>query len=122
MGLMRNPDINGESNEGVAINQITTRNGLRDSASTAYLSPALQRANLLVETGANVAKILFKGKRADGVAYTQRGQAHSCRARRDVILAAGSINSPQLLQLSGVGPGAALQRGLASRGISGARR
>ena len=109
LGLTRNPDINGESNEGVAINQITTRNGLRESASTAYLRPAMQRANLRVETGAQVAKILFDGTCADGVAYTRHGQAHRCRARREVILAAGAINSPQLLQLSGVGPGAALQ-------------
>ena len=109
LGLTRNSDINGESNEGVAINQITTRNGLRESASTAYLRPAMQRANLRVETGAQVAKILFDGARADGVTYTRHGQTHSCRARREVILAAGAINSPQLLQLSGVGPGATLQ-------------
>ena len=109
LGLTRNPDINGESNEGVAINQITTRNGLRASSSTAYLRPAMHRANLRVDTGAQVSKILFDGTRADGVAYTRHGQAHRCRARREVILAAGAINSPQLLQLSGVGPGAALQ-------------
>jgi choline dehydrogenase len=109
MGLMRNPDINGESNEGVALNQITTRDGLRASSSTAYLRPALRRANLRVETGAQVARILFDGTRAAGVAYTQHGRAHTCRARREVILSAGAINSPQLLQLSGVGPGAALQ-------------
>jgi choline dehydrogenase len=109
MGLMRNPDINGESNEGVALNQITTRDGLRASSSTAYLRPALHRANLRVETAAQVAKILFVGNRADGVTYTRHDQAHTCRARREVILAAGAINSPQLLQLSGVGPGAALQ-------------
>ena len=108
LGLTRNPDINGESNEGVAINQITTRDGLRASSSTAYLRPALQRANLRVYTGAQVSKILFDGTRADGVAYMRHGQAHTCRARREVILAAGAINSPQLLQLSGVGPGAAL--------------
>ena len=107
-GLVRNPDINGESNEGVAINQITTRKGLRESASTAYLRPALRRANLSVETGAHVQRVLFDGLRATGVAYVRHGQAKSCRARREVILAAGAINSPQLLQLSGVGPGAAL--------------
>ncbi len=109
MGLVRNPDINGESNEGVALNQITTRDGLRASSSTAYLRPALRRANLRVETGAQVSKILFDGTRAAGVAYTRHGQTHHCRARREVIVSAGSINSPQLLQLSGVGPGAALQ-------------
>ena len=109
IGLLRNHDINGASNEGVAINQITTRNGLRESASTAYLRPALQRRNLTLATGAHVTRVLFEGRQAVGVDYLQSGQRKSCRARHEVILAAGSINSPQLLQLSGVGPGAALQ-------------
>ncbi len=109
LGLTRNPDINGESNEGVAINQITTRNGLRESASTAYLRPAMGRASLRVETGAHVERVLFDGRRASGVAYTQLGQQKTCSARREVILAAGAIDTPKLLQLSGVGPGAALQ-------------
>ncbi len=109
LGLARNDDINGASNEGVAINQITTRNGMRESASTAYLRPALARGNLRLETGAHVTRVLFEGLRAIGVAYLQNGQENRCRARREVILAGGAINSPQLLQLSGVGPGAALQ-------------
>lgn len=109
LGLARNDDINGASNEGVAINQITTRNGMRESASTAYLRPALTRGNLRLETGAHVTRVLFGGLRAIGVAYLQNGQENRCRARREVILAGGAINSPQLLQLSGVGPGAALQ-------------
>ena len=109
LGLARNDDINGASNEGVAINQITTRNGMRESASTAYLRPALTRGNLRLETGAHVTRVLFEGLRAIGVAYLQNGQENRCRARREVILAGGAINSPQLLQLSGVGPGAALQ-------------
>ncbi len=109
VGLTRNHDINGTSNEGVAINQITTRRGLRESASTAYLRPALRRANLSLEAGAHVTRVLFDGRRASGVAFVQRGQARRCSARHEVILAGGSINTPQILQLSGVGPGAALQ-------------
>jgi choline dehydrogenase len=109
LGLARNADINGASNEGVAINQITTRDGLRESASTAYLRPALARKNLRLETNAHVTRVLFEGARADGVAYRQNGQEKLCRARREVVLAGGAINSPQLLQLSGVGPGAVLQ-------------
>jgi len=109
LGLTRNPDINGISNEGVTINQITTRNGLRESASTAYLRPALGRGNLRLETAAHVMRVLFDGRRASGVVVMQRGQEKRFSARCEVILAGGSINSPQLLQLSGVGPGAALQ-------------
>ncbi len=109
LGLARNGDINGVSNEGVAINQITTRNGLRESASTAYLRPALGRTNLHLETNAHVTRVLFAGVRANGIAYLQNGQEKLCRARREVVLAGGAINTPQLLQLSGVGPGAALQ-------------
>ena len=109
LGLARNPDINGASNEGVAINQITTRRGLRESASTAYLRPALRRPNLRLETGAHVTRVLFDGRRASGISYLQHGQLRSCTARREVILAGGSINTPQILQLSGIGPGAALQ-------------
>ncbi len=109
LGLARNPDINGASNEGVAINQITTRNGLRESASTAYLRSAQRRANLQLQTGAHVTQVLFDGRRASGVAYLRHGVPMQCRARREVILAGGAINSPQILQLSGVGPAAALQ-------------
>ncbi len=109
LGLARNHDINGASSEGVAINQITTRNGLRESASTAYLRPALKRDNLRLETGAHVTRVLFDGLRADGVAYLKAGVETHCRARREVILAGGAINSPQILQLSGVGPAPTLQ-------------
>jgi choline dehydrogenase len=109
LGLARNDDINGASNEGVAINQITTRDGRRESASTAYLRPALARANLRLETGAHVTQVLFDGRRAQGVAYLQGGKPQRCRARREVLLAGGAINSPQILQLSGIGPGHLLQ-------------
>ena len=109
MGWSRNEDINGASNEGVTINQITTRNGLRESASTAYLHPALGRSNLTLITGAQATRLLFEGRRATGLLYLKDGTMQECRARREVILSTGSINSPQLLQLSGLGPGAALQ-------------
>jgi choline dehydrogenase len=108
IGLVRNADINGASNEGVAINQITTRKGLRASASSAYLRPARRRPNLRVETGALATRLCFDGLRANGVEYLQHGQRHSSRARCEVIVAAGAINTPQLLQLSGVGPAHAL--------------
>lgn len=109
-GLRINPDLNGASQDGVGIYQITTQGGLRASASTAYLRPALQRPNLTVALKAHATRITFNGKRAEGVDYLQGGATVTARARREVILAAGAINSPQLLQLSGVGPGALLQQ------------
>src|SRR4029453_2812367 len=90
--------------EGVGLYQINTRDGFRMSASRAYLWPARRRPNLRIETGALATRILFEGKRAVGIAYEQRGQVHEARAGREVILSGGSINTPQLLQLSGVGP------------------
>jgi choline dehydrogenase len=112
-GLAFNPDLNGATTEGVGIYQINTRDGLRLSASRAYLWPARRRANLRVETGALATRILFEGKRAVGVAYEKNGVAVEARAGREVILSGGAINSPQLLQLSGVGPAEVLK----SRGI-----
>lgn len=109
LGLQRNLDINGACNEGVAINQITTRRGRRESASSAYLHPARRRANLTVTTDAHVTRVRFEGLRAVGVDYQQPGRRGAARARCEVILAAGAINTPQILQLSGVGPAAALQ-------------
>ncbi|CDX43307.1 Choline dehydrogenase, mitochondrial [Mesorhizobium plurifarium] len=103
-GLPFNPDFNGASQEGVGVYQITTRNGRRMSAARAFLRPAMKRANVRVETNALATKILFEGKRAVGVEYEQNGQKKTARASREVILSGGSINSPQLLQLSGVGP------------------
>ena len=109
-GLRINPDLNGASQDGVGIYQITTQGGLRASASTAYLKPAMGRPNLTVALKAHATRITFNGKRAEGVDYLQDGATVTARARREVILAAGAINSPQLLQLSGVGPGALLQQ------------
>ncbi|UCI21527.1 GMC family oxidoreductase N-terminal domain-containing protein [Mesorhizobium sp. B2-1-8] len=110
-GLPLNPDFNGAAQEGVGIYQISTRNGRRMSTARAFLRPAMKRANVRVETNALASRILFEGKRAVGVEYLQNGQTKTARAGREVILSSGSINSPQLMQLSGVGP-AALLKGL----------
>jgi len=83
--------------------------GRRMSAARAFLRPAMKRRNVRVETNALATDILFEGKRAVGVEYEQNGKQQTVRAGREVIVSAGSINSPQLLQLSGVGPGALLQ-------------
>jgi choline dehydrogenase len=103
-GLDINPDLNGETIEGVGLYQINTRNGFRMSAARAYLWPARRRANLRIMTKALATRILLEGKRAVGVAYRWNGQSVVAGAGREVILAAGAINSPQLLQLSGLGP------------------
>lgn len=107
-GLSFTPDFNGESQEGAGLYQFTIKNGLRNSAARAFLRPAMKRKNLLVETHAQVTNILFEGNRAVGVAYVQRGMKLDAKGR-EIILAGGAINSPQLLQLSGIGPGALLQ-------------
>ena len=105
-----NPDFNGEEQEGLGLYQVTQKNGERWTAARAYLFPHLgQRANLAVETGAQTARILFEGRRAVGVEFRQRGALRRFRARREVVLSAGAINSPQLLLLSGVGPAADLK-------------
>jgi choline dehydrogenase len=109
MGLPLSDDLNGATPEGVGIYQITTRGGFRESASTAWLRPALGRASLAVRTGAVAQRVLLAGRRATGVQYLAGGRLHEVTARREVILAAGAINSPQLLLRSGVGPGAELQ-------------
>ncbi|RWP18211.1 GMC family oxidoreductase N-terminal domain-containing protein [Mesorhizobium sp.] len=107
-GLPFNPDFNGASQEGAGIYQITTKNGRRMSAARAFLRPAMKRKNLRVEINALATRILFEGKRAVGIEYLQNGETKTARAGREVILSGGSINSPQLLQLSGIGPSAIL--------------
>ena len=104
LGIPENDDFNGARQEGTGYYQATTRNGRRCSTAVGYLRPALKRANLRVETEALATRIVFEGTRAVGVEYRQGGQTHTARAVREVILAGGSFNSPQLLQLSGVGP------------------
>ncbi len=105
LGIPRNDDFNGASQEGTGYYRATTYRGRRRSTATAYLRPAEKRPNLKVETGALATKIIFEGKRAVGVEYCNK----QIRAN-EVILSAGTFNSPQLLQLSGVGPGALLER------------
>ncbi|MER9237635.1 GMC family oxidoreductase N-terminal domain-containing protein [Mesorhizobium sp. M0633] len=107
-GLPLNPDFNGASQEGVGVYQITTRNGRRMSAARAFLRPAMKRKNVRVEINALATKILFESKRAVGVEYLQNGATKTARAGREIILSGGSVNSPQLLQLSGIGPSALL--------------
>ncbi|MVT66242.1 glucose-methanol-choline oxidoreductase [Bradyrhizobium pachyrhizi] len=109
-------DFNAEDHEGLGIYQVTQRNGERWSAARAYVHPHIgRRPNLRVETNAHATRILFEGKRTVGVEYRQGKELRRLRARREVLLAAGAFQSPQLLMLSGVGDAAALGRhGLAS--------
>ena len=108
LGLPRNDDFNGARQDGVGYHQTTTRNGRRCSTAVGYLRPAMQRTNLRVVTEALTEKILFDGKRAVGVSFRRGGEEWTARARREVILCGGAINSPQLLMLSGIGPAAQL--------------
>lgn len=103
-GFVANPDFNGPTQEGFNFYQITGRDGERCSAATAYLHPALGRPNLTVETGVLVERVFFEDGRAAGVWARRDGERIQIRATREVILAAGSYNSPHLLMLSGVGP------------------
>jgi len=103
-------DFNGPRGEGVGIYQITTKNGRRESSSQCYLHPALHRANLTLRLRAQVLRILFEQRRAVAVSYRHTDGTQSVRANKAVILCGGAINSPQLLQLSGVGDGALLAR------------
>jgi len=109
-GLPLNPDFNGARQEGVGSYQVTHKNGERYSAAKAYLTPHLGRANLQVITGAQTTRILLDGRRAVGVEYRQGGELKQVRAGREVLLCAGAVQSPQLLMLSGIGPGAHLQQ------------
>jgi choline dehydrogenase len=97
-------DFNGEYQDGFGWYQTTTRKGVRSSAAEAYLKPVRKRGNLKVVTGALAARVLFDGKRADGVEYLVRGKPQRAQARREVLLSGGTVNSPQLLMLSGIGP------------------
>lgn len=107
-GFSRTADYNGEQQEGVAIYQITTRGGFRESAATAFLRPAMRRSNLKVVTGAHATRILFESRRAVGVEYRSGDRTIAARAAREVIIAAGAVNSPALLQHSGLGSAALL--------------
>jgi len=112
IGIPRNPDYNGPVQEGISYVQRTAYRGRRVSTATAYLKPARGRPNLSVRTNAHATRILLEGARAAGVEYARGGRGGplvEVRAAREVILSGGAINSPQLLQLSGIGPGALLQ-------------
>ena len=108
-GIPRVADINGPNQEGATWYQVTMKNGARHSSAVAYLHPVMGRANLKVETGALASRVLFEGRRAMGVEFVQGGGTRIARAAREVILAGGTVNSPQLLQLSGVGAPGLLQ-------------
>ncbi len=103
-GYPANPDFNGARQEGVGLYQVTHRNGERFSAAKAYLTPSLGRPNLCVMTGAQTTRILIDEGRATGVEVRTDGATKTVRARREVLLAAGALQSPQLLMLSGIGP------------------
>jgi choline dehydrogenase len=111
-GIPRNADYNGKLQEGIAYAQRTILNGRRVSAARAFLHPAMRRANLHVTTNAHTTGLILEGKRAVGVRYLRGGRggtSHAVRAQREVILCAGTFNSPQLLLLSGIGPPIQLQ-------------
>ncbi|WP_035656353.1 GMC family oxidoreductase N-terminal domain-containing protein, partial [Bradyrhizobium sp. STM 3809] len=103
-GLPFNGDFNGASQEGAGFFQTTTRRGRRASSAVSYLRPALGRSNLHVETDALAQRLLFEGRRASGVTFSQRGRQRTARARKEILVSSGAYNSPQLLQLSGIGP------------------
>ena len=110
VGIARNPDYNAERQEGAGYFQITAHRGLRCSAASAYLKHARRRANLVVHTNAYALRLSHSGRRVLGVVYRRGEEVLQVNAKREVLLAAGAINTPQILQLSGIGPGDLLQR------------
>lgn len=110
VGVPRTDDFNGEVQEGAGYYQLTTHKGWRCSSAKAYLTPARRRPNLRIETDAQATGILMDGRRAVGVSYRQGGVVKAARARAEVLLAAGALQSPQLMQLSGIGPAGLLTR------------
>jgi choline dehydrogenase-like flavoprotein len=114
LGYRRNADFNGATQEGFGYYQLTQKRGERCSAAAAYLTPNLERANLDVRTRAHATRILLESRRAVGVAYRRGGASETVRARRELIVCAGALQSPQLLLLSGIGDAQALgARGIA---------
>jgi choline dehydrogenase len=110
IGIDYNADMNGAKQEGVGYYQLTTYQGQRMSAARAYLKPARNRPNLTLVCNALVERIVFDGKRAVAVDYQHKHKQHRVNATKEIILSAGAVNSPQLLQLSGVGPKEVLQQ------------
>ena len=109
-GIPKVEDFNRGDNEGVGRFDVNQRNGVRWSAAKAFLRPAMKRPNLTVITGATVKKLRLDGRRVLGVEFLRGSDAQHAEARRETILSAGAIGSPQVLQLSGIGPGALLQQ------------
>jgi len=109
-GYMKTADYNGRQQEGFGPMHMTVKNGQRWSTANAYLKPASNRPNLHVITGALTQRLLIDGKRTSGVEFSRGGKLQTLMARREVLLSAGPIASPHLLQLSGIGPGAVLQQ------------
>ena len=109
-GIPRTSDFNGREQEGAGYFQLTTHNGWRNSSADAYLRPVAKRGNLRILTDTQVGQVLFAGRRAVGVTCRSEGSIRTITARRGVVLAAGAIQSPQLLMLSGIGPAEELQR------------
>ena len=103
VGIDRNPDYNGARQDGVGMTQATISDGRRMSTARSYLDPARNRSNLTIVTEALTERLLFEGKRCRGIRFRHGGQTREAGARREVIVSAGSINSPQLLELSGIG-------------------
>lgn len=110
IGVPRNDDFNGATQEGAGYYQLTTYKGWRCSTAKAYLRGARDRANLRIETNAQAAGLILEGKRVVGVKYRQSGVMKTARCKGEVLLSAGAIQSPQLLQLSGIGPRALLEK------------
>ncbi|WP_428408287.1 GMC family oxidoreductase [Hyphococcus sp.] len=108
--LPSNADFNGETQDGMGYYQVTQRDGQRCSAARAYLHPAMERPNVTVITDAHTERVVFDGKCATGVHFSHKGALKTVKAKREVILSAGAFQSPQLLQLSGIGPAEHLQQ------------
>ncbi|MCG7391958.1 GMC family oxidoreductase N-terminal domain-containing protein [Microvirga sp. ACRRW] len=109
-GIPRTNDFNTGSNEGISYFHVNQKSGRRWSAARGFLKPALSRQNLKLELNAHVTRILFEGKRAVGVEILQNGSLRRIHARKEVVLSAGAVASPQILQLSGIGDGHLLQQ------------
>jgi choline dehydrogenase-like flavoprotein len=109
IGLPFNPDLNGATQEGIGMSQVTIAKGRRQSTAFCYLDPARGRRNLTVEPGALAETLILEGKRCLGVRYAVNGEKREARAAREVIVCSGSINSPKLLELSGIGQGQRLR-------------
>ncbi len=103
VGITHNPDYNGASQDGIAMSQATIASGRRMSTARCYLDPIRKRPNLAIETGALTESLTLDGKRCAGVRYSVGGTMREARAAREVVVSAGTINSPQLLELSGIG-------------------